>query len=126
MSFIDWLIVVIPTLLIVGVGINVLHQDFPAELAGIATSLEDHAPPPDRASLAAALIRRFFEPAEREKVMRAYRERLVGVGETVRVITARGERNAVLLGVTDEGFLQIQNDAGSEEILSSGEISIRF
>ncbi len=114
--------------LIVGVGINLAKRAFPEELSAIATAIGDYTDPPERARLAAAMIRRFFPevPPERAEVMRRYRERLSHVGKLVRVLTAKEEYRATLLGVTDEGFLRVLPEDGRERILKSGEISIRF
>ena len=112
--------------LILGIGINVHRRAFPPELENIATSLEDHtARTLCRADLAAKLICRILEEEPRPPFIEDYRARLCLTGKVVFILRA-APRRALVLGVNDCGFLHIRYDDGSEELLNSGEISVRF
>ena len=53
-------------------------------------------------------------------------ERCFVIGNPVRVIRPSGERNALALDIDNACRLLVRYEDGSEEVLSSGEISIRL
>ena len=58
--------------------------------------------------------------------MEAYRKRLLWIGENINIISGDNKIPAVLLGVDDECHLKVRYTDGSEDAVSSGEISIRL
>ena len=117
---------------VLGMGINVgqTARDF-GELAEIATSLAQcQDKPPRRAELAAALLDELDAltaafPAGKAEYLAEYRRRCVTVNKPVRLISPRGERDAFALSVEDDFSLKVRLPDGSEENISSGEVSIR-
>lgn len=117
---------------VIGVGINVNHQSFPAEIVSLATSLRNEGGHPmSREALLIALLRSLDE--EIRLVVEEYRGELRGVGLLVRFAAAstwvRGKRVHVeeeggYTGVTDgldaRGFLRVAGDDGVMHTVISG------
>lgn len=118
----------------VGMGINVNTKDFPEELEGIATSLYlESGREYDRAELVGRAMERFealyeafleqggsFAPFQER-----YRRKCLNIGKEVRVI-GRETYLAEVLDITPEGELIVKRkDNGAEEVVFSGEVSIR-
>ncbi|MBQ3568809.1 MAG: biotin--[Anaerotignum sp.] len=118
----------------VGMGINVNTKEFPEELKDIATSLyletgREH----DRAELLGQMMVRFeelyggfleeggtFAPFKER-----YRRKCLNMGKEVRVI-GRETYPATALDITPDGELIVKRkDNGAEEVIFSGEVSIR-
>ena len=115
-----------PEGILIGLGINLSGQDFPAELTAIATSLETPVRPEE---LAAAFIRRCLAYVDRlpEKAfLPLYRERSLALGRELtfakngEICVARGE------AIDDDGGLVVRLADGERLTLHSGEISIRL
>ncbi len=118
---------------VVGIGLNVRPGGIPAELQDIAgTVFEKDAPGAARSRLLASVLDRFYGYYQRirEKAWLAgYRERSAVLGRTVQVIPARGDqgaRRALALEIDDDFALLVRYEDGSEEKLSSGEVSTRL
>lgn len=110
----------------VGIGINVSTQDFPEEIADIASSLclDDV----DRNKLAADIANEFFAFAENISArgfLPDYRSRSFVTGKDVFVIKGEERYKAKVLGIDDDGGLIIEREGGENTILRGGEISIR-
>jgi BirA family biotin operon repressor/biotin-[acetyl-CoA-carboxylase] ligase len=117
---------------LLGIGVNVAQGpgDFPAELAGRATSLRLAAGAPvDRAALLRAWGERFaagygrLAAGEAGPTLAAYRERLDTVGRQVRAALLGGavvEGEAV--GLDPGGALVVRTAAGDEVTLASGDV----
>lgn len=118
----------------VGMGINVNTKEFPAELKDIATSLYlEGGREYDRTALVKAVMHRFgtlyeeflaaggsFAPFKER-----YRAGCLNIGKEVRVI-GRETYLATALDITPEGELIVRRkDTGAEEVVFSGEVSIR-
>lgn len=118
----------------VGIGINVNTKAFPAELQEIATSLYlESGKEYDRAALIGAVLARFetlytaflaaggsFAPF-RER----YGANCLNIGKEVRVI-GRETYLATAIDLTADGELIVKRkDTGAEEVVFSGEVSIR-
>ena len=118
----------------VGMGINVNTKAFPEELESIATSLYlESGREYDRAELVGqamahfeALYAEFLEQGGTFAPFKErYRAKCLNIGKEVRVI---GSENylAVALDITPEGELIVKRkDNGAEEVVFSGEVSIR-
>ena len=112
-----------------GIGINLLHQDFPHELAYTATTVEDECGKIiDVSVLAARIISDFFSGIAilgDKSITDEYVSRSILLGKDVTVIKPNVEYPATVTGITDKCELILKLFDGKEEILSSGEVSVR-
>jgi len=116
---------------VLGIGINVNHARFPAELSSSATSLrlETHRNI-SRLQLLAALLReieRHYQMLLKEGtqpiIARWAAASSFTCGKRVRVVTASGEMLATTAGIDASGALRLRRDDGSEESLLAGEVA---
>ena len=117
---------------VVGIGVNVSTRSFPEDVALVATSLCAASGRCISRNRVAAVLLNCLEQrfdmlcrGERTLLMRDYRARLAFVGQRVLVIRGNERYEALLCGVDDSGALIVEDDAGQQHRLSSGEISIR-
>lgn len=119
--------------LVMGIGINVAQSEAEfGELAEIATSIRlATGREVRRAVLAAAVIREVERMTEAlagggvDDYLTRYRSDCSTVGKRVTVIGPREKREALALDVTERAELVVRYDDGTEEALSSGEVSVR-
>lgn len=127
---------------IVGIGINVFvpEKGFPEEIkdtAGAVFNLSDKSvlkSPDIRSRLAASVLDHFMAYAyascigsEKPDYISKYRERCFVLGQDIKVLMPGKEpRIAHALDVDNECGLLVRYEDGTEEILRSGEISIRI
>lgn len=121
--------------LIIGIGINTTTKDFPAELQSIAGAVEGTF---SRSALAASVISKTLDLAaavEERHFIDAYRKKSLVIGKTVQVFRGKyavdptdelPSRPARVLGIDDDGGLEVLYSDGRRETLISGEISIRL
>jgi BirA family biotin operon repressor/biotin-[acetyl-CoA-carboxylase] ligase len=117
---------------VVGVGLNVNQERFPAELAGSATSLRMVSGRRlDRSLIAARLVdeldRAFGVWSRGDRSIRAsYRDLLEGVGRPVEVRQFEDDDvvPGVLEGIDESGCLRLRTSSG-ERIFAAGEITFR-
>ncbi len=117
---------------VVGVGINVNHAEFPPELAGIATSLRLEAGQNfSRVELVAALLRALDrEQAElcngagvgaaREQILRRFEQHSSFCCGCPVAIEEDGGYEGVTRGLDERGFLRIETAEGMRTALSGG------
>ena len=113
---------------IVGIGINLLPGCLPPSLAGIAAAIGDHAVPPPREVLAAAILDRFYRnlsDVEDGSFMEEYRRRSVVIGRTVTAQDAGRTVTGVATAIEDDGALRLATEEG-DVLLRAGEVSIRL
>ena len=114
---------------VVGIGINVLCTDFPAEIREIATTLEDATGVRyDRYLLAAEIAAEVLASLERfdaDEVVTEYRRRSCLVGKDVTVHKLGDSYPAKVLGIEEDMSLRVRLPDGSEERLTTGEVSVR-
>ena len=118
---------------VVGIGVNIsqTEADFGPEVAPVAISLAQAlGRAPRRAEVARALLDsldRLYAgfPQEREGWLARYRADCLTVGKPVRVLSGAGEREGTALGVEEDFSLRVAWKDGREEVLSSGEVSVR-
>lgn len=120
---------------VVGIGVNLKldRAALPDEVAAVAGALADFtAAPPRRAVFAAALLDALEDTVglltggQRAMLLAEYRSLLCCIGRTVRVIAPAETYEAICTGLDDDGHLLVARPDGRTEVLSSGEISIRF
>ena len=112
---------------VLGIGINVKHTDFPEEIAEIASSIEDETQVAlSRNRLCAEIINSVYDMLTNEaSYMDEYRRRSAVIGKRVRVIRGDETYDATVEGIDDMGELIVVRD-GQTVKLNSGEISIRL
>ena len=132
---------------IVGVGVNVMHQDFEEELAIKATSLEDaladrkdtgraYSPDFSVKFLKNALIteilhcfeadyERFVSSQNLSPFVEAYNNMLVNLGRQVRVLDPKEEFSGVARGINEVGELLVEKQSGEMIPVYAGEVSVR-
>ena len=116
---------------IVGMGINCTQEasQFPEEIRSIAGSLSSvSGKPVDRAKVAAAMMDALYrmDLAQKERILTQYRKDCVTLGKEVSLVRADGlVHHCTALDIDAEGALIVRHLDGREEIVSSGEVSIR-
>lgn len=118
---------------VIGIGINCSQtaDDFPADIRSIAISIEAATGKScDYPALAAALIAQLHKLSnnllsEKAQIMALYRRDCLTIGKQVTVIRGDTQTNAIALSVDDDGGLLVRYDNGTEETVSSGEVSVR-
>ena len=118
---------------VVGIGVNIsqTETDFGPEVAPVAISLAQAlGRAPRRAEVARALLDSLDRlyvgfPQQREGWLARYRADCLTVGKPVRVLSGAGEREGTALGVEEDFSLRVAWKDGGEEVLSSGEVSVR-
>ena len=117
---------------VLGIGVNVVPPagGFPPEIAEIAGAILPSPIEDGRARLAASFLTEFFRryeeiTEEKPAYMNEYRRRCFAIGHRVEVIRGEERYGALALSVDDDAGLLVRRDDGTEETLSSGEISIR-
>ncbi|ABR50606.1 biotin--acetyl-CoA-carboxylase ligase [Alkaliphilus metalliredigens QYMF] len=119
--------------LIVGIGINVNNIDFPTELEEKASSLLIEGKKKyDRKELIVKIISifekfydSFIKEGSLEEVLRLCRQYSALIGREVVIIKGGSQEAAKVLGMTDEGFLEVELSDGRIEHIFSGEVSVR-
>jgi len=115
---------------IVGIGININTQNFPPEIADIATSLRIESgreiPLPDALS---AIIRQFAIRRRQigsdfSEILSAVRLRCVLTGNRVSLITSHGSKTGMVTGIAPGGELQLHTTTGIENLLQADEIRL--
>ncbi len=112
---------------VIGIGINLLHVDFPSELAPIATSVEDvtgvrlSADDVARTLAEALLAGDPWAP----QVTEDYRRRCCTVGKAVTVLRGTEQFDAFAVAIGDDCTLTVRREDGRTEVLSSGEARVR-
>lgn len=119
---------------VIGTGINVNQTDFAEAISSMATSLriESGMREINRAVLLESVLRHFrenfllFEKTEDlSGLMEAYDALLVNRGQCVRIEDPKGPYTAVSKGIDETGALIVVREDGTEERISSGEVSVR-
>ena len=118
--------------LICGIGINCLHrpEDFPADVASMATSLLQIVGHADRSAIAAALIEQLYLAAEDlpsnpEPWMQSYKAHCITLGQDVQLLRNDTVRYAHVHDMDSGGALLVTLEDGTEETVFSGEVSVR-
>lgn len=118
---------------VVGVGVNVLEQSFPEEIADKAISIATAAgKKPSRSMLLADIMEAFeayyecfMEYQTLEGLMDEYNGRLVNAGRQVRILDPKGEYEAFAEGINRMGELIVKLPDGTRQNIYAGEVSVR-
>ncbi|MBQ9086784.1 MAG: biotin--[Clostridia bacterium] len=113
---------------ILGVGVNLCTSDFPEELQQRAGSLLDRQGD-ERTALTARIVSELYHLATRESEenwIEEYRSRSLVLGQEVTYWINGSRRQGVAVEIEADGSLRIRHADGSEERLSSGEITLRL
>ena len=118
---------------VVGIGINCLQsrEDFPAELADMATSLSMVCGNPVRPeNLAAAMMEALWQMGknlltEKQTWIARYKANCITLGKDIQVIRGDSVMPGKALDVDEDGGLVVQYADGSIGTVASGEVSIR-
>lgn len=118
---------------VIGVGINVNMQEFPASIRDMAGSLyTETGEKYDRNELIASVMEHFeknydiFAEAESLAPLKAaYEKRLLNLGQEVRVLDSAGEYTGRALGITLTGELTVESENGDITEVNAGEVSVR-
>ena len=119
--------------IVIGVGINVNMQEFPASIRDMAGSLyTETGEKYDRNELIASVMEHFeknydiFAEAESLAPLKAaYEKRLLNLGQEVRVLDSAGEYTGRALGITLTGELTVESENGNITEVNAGEVSVR-
>ena len=118
---------------VIGIGVNVNYrtEDFPEELRSVAGSIfSETGVRADRARLAAEMILALDRMSDAwEQNPRAYldtyRSRCSTTGKEIHVLRGDAVRDAFAMEITDDFALRVRYDDGAEDVLNSGEVSVR-
>lgn len=118
---------------VIGVGINVGFQEFPEEIANMATCLQEECGREvPRAELLANVMKAFEEYYENFQergnlsgLMEQYNSLLVNRDREVRVLDPKGEFQGIARGVNELGELLVEREDGSVATVYAGEVSVR-
>ncbi len=118
---------------IIGIGINCRQEkaDFPKELQDMAVSVKQITGAPCApAKVAAALTEALYEMSHsllsgKLALMDEYKRLCMTLGKEILLLRGEEKRYAVALDLDENGGLIVLNPDGTEEIVSSGEVSVR-
>ena len=118
---------------VIGIGINCLQdaEDFPPEIAGLATSLSLAAGRKIQPEiLAAAMMESLWEMSgllfsEKVQIMARYKANCITLGKDIQVLRAGEIRPGKAVDLDEDGGLLVEFPDGSRETVASGEVSVR-
>ena len=116
---------------IVGIGINLTHDAYPSELAGVATSVsEATGRPADRETILAGLLRWLAhwysllnEPAGPESIVNAWSSRSsYAFGRLVQVNNGDEAWQGTTCGIERDGALRLRTTTGEKKLVRAGDV----
>jgi BirA family biotin operon repressor/biotin-[acetyl-CoA-carboxylase] ligase len=120
---------------ILGIGINVNGDHFDEEIKDKATSLKvakGDGQVLDRKALLKAFYKHFDELYKEfittksvETSIALCRQYSAVIGQEVQIIRRGQSQTVVVMDITDDGELEVRHEDGKEEVIISGEVSIR-
>jgi BirA family biotin operon repressor/biotin-[acetyl-CoA-carboxylase] ligase len=120
-----------PEYVIVGIGINVYEPEggFEDEIKNIAGAVLTERTGDMKNKLLAEVLNRYFyyyRNFEKKEFIEEYKKRSIVIGKTVSVVTPTLIRRADVLDIDESCRLIVRYEDGTEEAVSTGEISIRL
>ena len=116
---------------VVGIGINCARVDLPPEVSAMSASLEAFTgQKPDRARLAAALVRSLCELeqalfTEKDAWLREFAAHCITIGQDVKLVRGDDVTYAHAAGIDEEAALLVTYPDGTKAAVASGEVSVR-
>lgn len=118
---------------VIGIGINCSQNeaDFPEDIRHMAVSLSAACEKPiSRSTVAATLIDELNKMAahflaDRKEIIDRYRNLCITIGKKILVLRGGQSRYGKALDVDSEGGLIVEYPDGSQETVTSGEVSVR-
>ena len=118
---------------VIGVGINVNQESFPADITQTATSLRiETGNVQNRSALIAdimqefeSLYQDFTKHEDLSEFKDAYEAILVNLNQEVRVLDPKGEYTGTALGINNKGELLVRKQDGTTVEVYAGEVSVR-
>lgn len=116
--------------IVVGTGLNVGHNAYPAELAHQATSIADHMTPPSRRELLVRYLAALEETITRLEnegfaaLAEAYRTRSCTLGSMVKV-SGSEEFTGLAEDIDETGALLVRDESGTLRRVLAGDVSVR-
>jgi BirA family transcriptional regulator, biotin operon repressor / biotin---[acetyl-CoA-carboxylase] ligase len=109
---------------VVGMGLNLRSDDFPAEIVELATACDRHsAREVDRSELLVAWLHALDRRlGALDEVVAAAAARSATLGRRVRVELTLDAFDGVATGMTSEGYLVVTRDDGGEQIVTAGDV----
>lgn len=119
--------------IIIGTGINVNQEDFPREIADIATSIKrEVGVAVSREELIEKICEyfekyydKFMQAKDLSDIMGEYNVRLISTGRRVRVLDPKKEFMGEALGINPLGELLVKREDGHVINVYAGEVSVR-
>lgn len=116
--------------IVVGIGINCTTEDFPEDISGIASSLQEgeKALTIVRNQLAAKIVEKLgdmWENLGNKEIIEKYRQRSFMVGKEVSFVQKGIEYKGIVENINDFGNLCVKLSSGENMILASGEVSVK-
>lgn len=118
---------------VIGTGINVNTQDFPEEIAEIATSIRKETGRNwKRAEIVVKVMdyfEQYYDAFEKEQdlgfIKDEYESYLVNMDRSVRVLDPQGEFEGISRGIDHKGELLVERENGEITNVFAGEVSVR-
>lgn len=115
---------------VLGIGINTYEPEggFPDTIKNIAGAVFDMKKSDMRNRIAAGVLNRFinyYNELEQNTYYKSYSDRIMWIGKEIKIISPSEIKKAVLIGIDKNCRLIVRYENGEEDIVSSGEISIR-
>lgn len=118
---------------VVGIGINTNQTEFPDEIKDKASSVRlEKGEKINRAELLAVFLNAFEEYYELflktedlSALLNEYNSLLINRGKEVKIIEREEERVLKAIGIDKNGGLIVENHDGTQEIIISGEVTVR-
>ena len=109
---------------VVGMGLNLRSDAYPADLADAATACDEHAAHPvERDELLTVWLRMFDGRLDAlDEAVDAAAARSATLGREVRVELAREAFTGVATGMTGEGYLIVTVADGTERVVTAGDV----
>lgn len=113
------------TVIIIGIGVNITTEDFPPEIKNVAASIGEISSE-KLAFLITKNLSRLIDALPDRSFMDYYRERSLVLGKEVQFTFNSVTKIGTPIGIDDNGALKIKLQDGSEQLLSTGEITLRI